>query len=55
MNIPQTGINPQKSKFFQEIAHAFEFLALYHSLPETKQLELMQTITKYQGGENVKA
>ena len=46
MNIPQTGVNPQKMKFFREVASAFEFLAVFHSLPADKQLELMQIITK---------
>lgn len=49
MNIPQTGVNEQKTKFFREIANAFEFLAVFHSLPADKQLELMQHLTSLQG------
>ena len=45
MNLPQTGKAPNKAAFFKEIALAFEFLALYHSLSEQQQLELMQHIT----------
>jgi hypothetical protein len=44
MNIPQTGVNAQKSKFFKEIASAFEFLALFHSLSADDQLNLMNEI-----------
>lgn len=50
MNIPQTGVNPQKVKFFREIASAFEFLAIYHTLSVDQQLDLMQLLTKYQAG-----
>ena len=48
MNIPQTGTNAQKAKFFKEIANAFEFLSVYHSLNEQQQLELMQYISSLQ-------
>jgi hypothetical protein len=48
VNIPQTGVNEQKVKFFKEIANAFEFLSVYHSLAADKQLELMQHITLLQ-------
>lgn len=51
MNIPQTGKNEQKVKFFREISQAFEFLAVYHSLSEEKQLELMQMITLLKAGQ----
>ena len=46
MNIPQTGVNLQKAKFFSEAAQAFEFLAICHSLSADKQLELMQFLTQ---------
>jgi hypothetical protein len=49
VNIPQTGSNQQKEKFFREIAQAFEFLALYYSISAEEQLELMQALTKLQG------
>lgn len=49
MNIPQTGINKQKSAFFHEVAQAFEFLALFHSLTADDQLAVMQMLTKLQG------
>ena len=48
MNIPQTGISKQKANFFREVSLAFQFLEIYYSLPEEKQLELMQHITKLQ-------
>ena len=50
MNIPQTGPDERKVKFFCEIAQAFEFLAIYHSLSAEEQLALMQQMTKLQGG-----
>lgn len=49
MNIPQTGVDERKAKFFHEIAQAFEFLAVYHRLSAEEQLELMQLLTKIQG------
>jgi len=49
MNIPQSGPNEQKTRFFNEIAMAFQFLAIYYTLAEKDQLELMQYITKLQG------
>lgn len=49
MNIPQHGPNPQKAKFFRELAQALEFLAVFHTLESEQQLELMQIITKFQG------
>jgi hypothetical protein len=48
MNIPQTGPNVPRAKFFRECAAAFEFLALFHSLSEKDQLELMQHLTMLQ-------
>lgn len=48
MNIPQTGPSSQKAKFFSEIAMAFEFLAIFYTLPKELQLELMQIINKFQ-------
>lgn len=49
MNIPQTGQNPQKVKFFEEIAQAFNFLAVYYTLSAEDQLKLMQLLTHLQG------
>lgn len=48
MNIPQTGVNAQKSKFFKEIAGAFDFLALFHSLSAEDQASLMNDLTVLQ-------
>lgn len=48
MNIPQTGKSPNKAAFFKEIALAFEFLSLYHSLNSEKQAELMEQLTYLQ-------
>jgi len=50
MNIPQTGPDERKAKFFREVAQAFEFLAVFHSLSAEDQLSLMQLMTKLQGG-----
>ena len=46
MNIPQTGKDERKVKFFREVANAFEFLALFYSLDAERQLELMQYLTQ---------
>lgn len=46
MNIPASGVNKQKATFFREVAQAFEFLAIFHSLSAEDQLELMQLMTK---------
>jgi len=51
MNIPQTGRDERKARFFREIANSFEFLALFYSLDEAAQLELMQYMTKLLGKE----
>lgn len=51
MNIPNKGINPQKANFFRECANAFEFLAVFHSLSEEAQQELMEHITVLQAKE----
>lgn len=48
MNIPATGANPAKEKFFKEVADAFKFLAIFYSLNKEQQAELMQTITAFQ-------
>ncbi len=52
MNIPQTGPNAAKAKFFTEIAAAFEFLSLFYSLSAKDQLELMQHLTVLQAKEH---
>lgn len=49
VNLPQTGRGPQKVAFFREVAQAFEFLAVFHSLSAEDQLSLMQLMTKLQG------
>ena len=46
MNIPQTGPNPQKSKFFGEVGTAFEFLEIFYLLSKVQQNELMCLLTK---------
>lgn len=46
MNIPQTGVNKQKAAFFREVAQAFEFLTVFHSLSAEDQLSLLQLMTK---------
>jgi len=46
--LPTTGPNAQRAAFFREVASAFEFLALYHSLPAAAQRELMAVIQSYQ-------
>lgn len=51
MNIPQTGPNKQKQKFFEEVSDAFKFLAIFHSLSAESQLELMEHITVLQAKE----
>lgn len=38
------GPNPQKVRFYSEVAAAFEFLALFYSLPMKDQEELNTTI-----------
>lgn len=48
MNIPATGPNEAKAKFFREIAQAFQFLSVFHSLPKENQEDLLQHITKLQ-------
>ena len=48
MNIKPTGVNNSKVNFFKEVAVAFDFLALFYSLNEEKQNELMGIITKFQ-------
>lgn len=48
MNIQASGANQQKSKFFKEIATAFEFLAIFYQLDEEQQQELLQHITYLQ-------
>lgn len=48
MNIPQTGVNAQKARFFKEIASAFDFLSLFHSLPADDQASLMNDLTALQ-------
>lgn len=45
MNIQSDGKNPQKAKFFKEIAVAFEFLSLYNRLDKEQQNELMHYLT----------
>lgn len=35
-----TGPNPQRAKFYVEVAAAFEFLAAWYTLPEELQTEL---------------
>lgn len=47
MNIPQTGPSAQKAKFFSEVQAAFEFLAIFYSLPTEKQMEILQIIAKF--------
>ena len=49
MNVPQTGVNEQKAKFFRETSQTFEFLSVFHSLSADKQLDLVQFITLLQG------
>ena len=49
MNIPQTGKDERKVKFFREVSNAFEFLALFYSLDAEAQLELMQFMTQILG------
>lgn len=48
MNIPTTGPNPAKVKFFREVANSFEFLSIFYTLSEQDQLELMQTMLALQ-------
>lgn len=50
MNIPATGANPQKEKFFREVATAFEFLALFYALSAEDQEHLLQFINKLHAG-----
>ena len=45
MNIPTTGPNPQKARFFREISQAFEFLAIFHELSPEEQLSVNQQLT----------
>lgn len=46
--LPVTGANPAKAKFFREVASAFEFLALYHSLAADDQRALMEVVQSFQ-------
>ena len=48
MNIPSTGSNPAKTKFFREVATAFEFLAVFYTLSEEDQQAIMEHITQLQ-------
>lgn len=45
--LPASGPDERKARFFREVASAFEFLALYHSLPAEAQRELMTTVQSY--------
>ena len=45
--LPASGPDERKARFFREVASAFEFLALYHSLPAEAQRELMTIIQSY--------
>ncbi len=49
MNLPPSGPNPQKSKFFREVLVAFEFLEVFYILTEVQQSELMSLLTKWSG------
>lgn len=52
MNIPQTGPNGAKEKFFRECSSAFEFLAVFYTLTKEQQLDLMQYLTKLKAKPN---
>ena len=55
---PATGANAQKARFFLDVASAFEFLALYFSIPATRQAEViqhMQSLTAEQSNIEAKA
>lgn len=41
------GPNPQKTRFFQETAAAFEFLALFYQLSAKDQAELNELLRGY--------
>lgn len=45
MNIPATGPNLQKARFFKEVAQAFEFLSIFHELSSEEQTALNQSLT----------
>lgn len=46
MNLQSVGPQPQKSKFFREIAQALEFLAMFYTLTKEQQEELIARINK---------
>jgi hypothetical protein len=46
MNIPPTGPNKQRAKFFEEIANSFSFLAIYNSLSAARQQQLLEFVMK---------
>lgn len=48
MNLP-IGKSEQKAKFFEDVAKAFNFLALWNRLESNEQEELNQIIAKFQG------
>jgi hypothetical protein len=48
VNLPQTGKNEQKAKFFADVGKAFQFLEIYYTLSAEDQLKLMQLMTKLQ-------
>lgn len=41
------GPDERKQRFYVEMAAAFEFMALYHSLPKDKQRELREVIQSF--------
>lgn len=51
--LPVTGANPAKAKFFREVASAFEFLALYHSLAADDQRALMEVVQSFQSQKGI--
>lgn len=46
IKLPTTGINPSKVKFYDEVSTAFKFLALYYSLNQEQQQELLDLALK---------
>lgn len=42
-----SGPNPGRVRFFQDMAMAMQFMALYHSLSEESQREMMEGVKAF--------
>lgn len=46
--LPATGPNPQKVRFYKELATGMQFLAMWHSLSPNEQAGLMELLKSMQ-------